>query len=401
MAVASHGYASITVAELTQLAGVSQRAFSERFDSVEACFLATHDVIVHDALSSVRAAYDRHLAGPADAVRAVLGRLLELICGDPRAATLVLLTPQSAGAPAIAHAEDELVVLEGMLNEGFARHAPRSHASELTAKAIASGIRKVLADHLQRGQLGRLARRGDALSDWVLCYCSAALTVHDGTPACSVGARGLQGYWRQSAAEMPERERILRAVAALSSGEGGQPVDVSAVLSRADVSPQTFSEHFGDAHEAFLASYEQASRRALGLTLGRFQAAGSWPQAVHWSLAALLELLASEPDFARLAFVEVLAAGPAAAEQVELRFEAFAALLDPGYVHCKSPPTRVVAHAVAGGIWGVIQYHVVRGLTQWLPSAVPALTAFALTPFIGAERASAIASEPLNGQGTY
>jgi AcrR family transcriptional regulator len=181
------------------------------------------------------------------------------------------------------------------------------------------------------------------------------------------------------------------AVAAVSSEKGYSALTVPAITSIAGVSNQTFYEHFNNKHEAFLACYDRASRRALGATLASYQAAPSWPQSIRASLQTLLEFIAVHPEFARLAFFEVLAAGPSARKRARSRMEGFSALLDPGFQQSAEPPPRVVSALVAGGAWGVIQFHIARGATARLGELAPALSYFALTPFIGAVAAAEVA----------
>src|ERR1700751_3830083 len=56
-AVARNGYERTTVAHVIALAGVSRRAFYELFENKEACFLATHEVMVAQARRRLLAAW--------------------------------------------------------------------------------------------------------------------------------------------------------------------------------------------------------------------------------------------------------------------------------------------------------------------------------------------------------
>ncbi len=72
--------------------------------------------------------------------------------------------------------------------------------------------------------------------------------------------------------------------------------------------------------------------------------------------------------------------------------EAFSAILDPGFAQSEHPPPRMVSALIAGGAWGVLQYHIMHGQTARLQQLTPHLTYFALTPFIGAEHAAQVAA---------
>lgn len=50
-------------------------------------------------------------------------------------------------------------------------------------------------------------------------------------------------------------------------------------------------------------------------------------------------------------------------------------------------PSRVVAEATVGAIWGVVHHHVARSATHLLPGLAPYATYIALAPVIGGEAA--------------
>jgi hypothetical protein len=61
----------------------------------------------------------------------------------------------------------------------------------------------------------------------------------------------------------------------------------------------------------------------------------------------------------------------------------------------------VVGEAIIGGIWNVLQNEVGHGRAERLPELAPELTYIALTPFLGAEEAAKIATEPPRSTDTY
>jgi AcrR family transcriptional regulator len=394
-AVAKHGYATTTVGELAELADVSPDAFHELFASREECFLAAQDAIVGYAMARALSAYERE--GPANATtaRAVLAELVECVVVDPDAAYLAIVAPQGVGARAIVASERALAVLEGMLNEGFARTAGRTRTSEVLAKAIVAGCARVAQEHLEAGQSVRVPGRLDAMSGWVRSYCVAAAgwsgprSPHAGAVDEAVRVARLSGDG------VSPRGRILRAVARLWANGGSEAVTVSEIAASAGVSLEVFHEYFRDEREASLLCYERASRLAFGVTLASFQAATSWPRAIHSSLHTLTALLAAGPEFARVSLVEARAAEPAVRERAEMRLDAFGALLDPGFRYGATPPQRVIASAITGGIFGVLRHHVLHDQTVWLPSIADDLTFFALLPFLGPERAAEVIAEPV------
>jgi AcrR family transcriptional regulator len=388
-AVANHGYATTTVRELAGLAGVPEPAFFELFAGKEECFLAAQEVIVEAATARALSAYE----GSSDAgtvARSVLAVLVDCVVGEPDAAYLAVVAPETVGPSAVVRAERGFSVLEGMLNERLASSLGRSARTELLATAILAGCRRVADEYLQAGGSARLPFALDAVSAWVTSYCGGASTKirrgdqHPGSVEIAVRVASLRD------SGVSPRARMLRAAAELCASGGLDAVTVEGITQRARVSTRLFHTHFRDEREALLVCYERASRHALGVTLASFQAAPSWPQAIHASIRTLTALLAAGPEFARLSLVEALAADAAVRERADMRLDAFSALLDPGFHHSTSSPPSVVASAISGGVWGVLQRFVMQERTVWLPSAADDLTYFALTPFVGPEKAAAV-----------
>jgi len=52
-ACARHGYAETKVREVAGLAGVSTKTLYKHFESKEACFLATYDLVVQQAIGRI------------------------------------------------------------------------------------------------------------------------------------------------------------------------------------------------------------------------------------------------------------------------------------------------------------------------------------------------------------
>ena len=112
-----------------------------------------------------------------------------------------------------------------------------------------------------------------------------------------------------------QRGRILAAMAAVVTEKGYGTVAVGDVVRRANVSKRTFYEHFADKESCFLATYDIG----LEFILGRMSEAleplpsDDWAARLRTGIAAYLEVLAAEPEFAWALTIETLAAGPEAA----------------------------------------------------------------------------------------
>jgi AcrR family transcriptional regulator len=123
--------------------------------------------------------------------------------------------------------------------------------------------------------------------------------------------RGRHGLSREAVVGS-QRERLLRAMAGTMAERGYVRTTVADVLRAAGVSRETFYEQFGSKQDCFLAAYDAAAGILLAEMPRPQPAAGGQERlaAFERGIAAYLEALAAEPEFARLFLVEVYAAGP-------------------------------------------------------------------------------------------
>jgi AcrR family transcriptional regulator len=303
----------------------------------------------------------------------------------------------AVGARALEHQQQTLDPHERLVREILDAAPYGANVPDTTVKAIVAGTRGMIQHHIAAGRPAALLTLVQPIQDWVLSYH----TPHDpGLPEPLTGRRrqparlprmGRTG--RAMPSTMSPRERIMQAVAALSCENGYGALRMPLITAAAGVSNQTFYEHFANKHDAFMACYDRISRRALTAVLASFQAAPDWPRAIRASLETLLSFIAAEPEFARLALFEVLAAGPEARMRVEARTETFTAMMTPGSptIDNGSGSPRLLGALVAGGAWGVIQHHIIHGRTQRLAELTPNLTYMGLAPFVGATMAAEVA----------
>ena len=194
-----------------------------------------------------------------------------------------------------------------------------------------------------------------------------------------------------------QRMRLLRAAVEVAGSEGYAAMTVSAVIARASVSRKTFYELFADREDCFLAAYELLAERALRGAQAAFAIDAPWSERLRAALGWALEALAEHPHEARVAFVEVLGAGPRALAHRERTLAQLAQLIAEGRE--AAPPAVVVPvstpTAVVGALGELIGAHVRRGAVAELPALLPDLLYCALAPFLGpAAAAEAVAEEP-------
>jgi AcrR family transcriptional regulator len=165
------------------------------------------------------------------------------------------------------------------------------------------------------------------------------------------------------------------------------------------VSSKAFHELFRDREECFLAAYDAAVVRLLGRVIAAYGNAGrAWPERLRAALEALLLSLESEPAVARVCFVEVVVAGPAARARYESTTRVLAWLVEagrgepgggePGGAERLPASTAVwVVHGLALAI----RDQILAGRGGRLSELLEDLIYTALVPYLGQEQALRVA----------
>jgi AcrR family transcriptional regulator len=190
-----------------------------------------------------------------------------------------------------------------------------------------------------------------------------------------------------------QRDRILAGVADACSAKGYGEMSVEDIIAAAGVSRRTFYEHFKNKEHAFLAAYDAVVVQLFGRVNGAVESAEVLPGKVRAGLSAFLGFLASEPAFARMCIVDVLAAGPEAVARRDGAMRGFSQLILQNVravVGDDAPPAmEVISETVVGGIYEVVYARVLRREFDELPRLVPDLVYALLLPFLGQRAALA------------
>jgi hypothetical protein len=106
-------------------------------------------------------------------------------------------------------------------------------------------------------------------------------------------------------------------------------------------------------------------------------------------LAAFLDFIASEPQYADMCIVELLGAGSRAIERRNAVMKTFAGLLHTGSetVQAGIRPPEVTAETIIGGIYEIVYSRVLQGKTAELPSLLPDLAYSMMMPYVGHDAA--------------
>jgi AcrR family transcriptional regulator len=168
-----------------------------------------------------------------------------------------------------------------------------------------------------------------------------------------------------------QRGRMLDAIAEVVAEKGYGSTTVADVIERAGVSRKTFYEHFRDREACFLAAYD-AGVEILLATVRAADAGIEDPlERTRARIRAFLEVLASEPAFARTFVIEIGAAGPRALARRREVHDQFAALTRE-----LAPASRAPEEAFLGAVGAsneVVSAWVATGRTAELPALEDAL----------------------------
>lgn len=192
-----------------------------------------------------------------------------------------------------------------------------------------------------------------------------------------------------------QRERILKAMTIAAGRNGFRDAHVTEVVNRAGVSRRTFYEHFKGKDECFAAAYARSMEQLWQLTLREFEVEEEWVDGLRAGLKAMLDALARRPEVASVCFVEVLAAGPLAAEERDRAMRKFLPLFESAPTEV--PQTLRIFEALGLGrvadLSALLHREIAAGRNGELPQLLPELTYMMVLPFLGPE-AAARALEP-------
>jgi AcrR family transcriptional regulator len=158
--------------------------------------------------------------------------------------------------------------------------------------------------------------------------------------------------------EASQRQRLMHGVTATVAEKGYGPATIADITARAGVSKKTFYEHFPDKLACFLAAHDlgcQAMLDAVTDASREALQAGMDPiDQLRAANRAYLAFLVDEEPYARMFFLETLAAGPEAIASYRRCREGFVASLRAWHDHARRhhpdwPPASPVAYEAAMG----------------------------------------------------
>jgi AcrR family transcriptional regulator len=187
-----------------------------------------------------------------------------------------------------------------------------------------------------------------------------------------------------------QRQRLLDSMAALCAEQGYAAATIAKIVKGAGVSRATFYELFRDKEDCFVATMEEGLRRLVGAVMPAVYAPSeSMVDKVREVVSALLDYLASDPDYSITAMVEAAAGGERAFERYSAGTQIITSLLD----QARAIPSTggrlpsTTARAVFGAGESLIANEMMNGRVDRVPQLIPDLVYLSLVPYVGQEEA--------------
>lgn len=385
-AIDEHGYEATRVADVLELSGVSRNTFYKHFDNKLDCFLATMDAVILCGGSNVVATYLDH-PGPWDARLADgLVELIATLVAQPAAARLFYVESHAAGPQAIAKINefgDQIFQISRQSLEESPAH--RGLPTDLL-RSILRGIRRMMQRRLRAGREEELIELGPRIFAWAVGYPTPPRPLEH-----QHGPRPQEPTKPAVDLEDP-RERILAAVVELMATKGYQALTITDIAQRGAVSLTTFYNHFEGKDDAVVSALRRSMRRVDAAVAPALQAAPDWPQAMGAGLHAFFDYLSNERLYARFGGVDSHGGSQPVVHVRERLLARAQGLLGGGY-EIVPDVDPIASEAIGASIDALVFEQIVRNGEDRLYEIAPTAIYLALTPFVGAEAACAIANQ--------
>lgn len=193
-----------------------------------------------------------------------------------------------------------------------------------------------------------------------------------------------------AAVAVEERERLVNAMAQSCLERGYPETSVEIVCAAAEVAPEAFGRHFASKEDCAVAAVEAILSSGMASVAGAYSPDTSeWESALQ-ALRALLELFASRPALASLAFTDSRQAMPAKAlERYEAGFVILTSMLDRLRADSEDGglAPAIGARAAIGGGEALVRREIASRRADQLPRLLPDLVYGGTVPFLGQEQA--------------
>src|SRR5690348_7266057 len=173
-----------------------------------------------------------------------------------------------------------------------------------------------------------------------------------------------------------QRRRLFEAAATVFARRGFADATAEAISREAGMSKATFYEHFANKEECILALFDEAATEIMrGMAGAVTDDDASYEERIRDNVGSFLEILTQYPSTAQTLLVEIVGAGPRAAERRDAILDLFAEglLRDNARMAERFGAPRFTSKDDAFAIIGAIVELVSRQLRTGVPADVRAL----------------------------
>lgn len=197
-----------------------------------------------------------------------------------------------------------------------------------------------------------------------------------------------------------QRERLFEATLELVSKRGYRDTSVDHIVKSARVGYVAFYELFDGKEDCFLATFDRIVEETADALSQAIAEEEEWPRQMAAALSCLLDLIVSDPPRARVALVEVQAAGSDAYARYEATLERALPKLREGRQISEEAAqlSQTLEEATLGGIVWIIHQRLVKGELADPEGLLRQSIQIALSPFLGDEAAQRLAEETLRAR---
>jgi AcrR family transcriptional regulator len=399
--VAERGYATATVRELAQLAGVSTRTFYQHYPNKEECFLSVQQLITRRLLRSLAASQ----IGGQDQVERVglaVDALVREWANRPKAARLMLVEANLAGPRALKQERRALQSMEARITGHSNGGSGRPVASSLITDGIVAGLTNFARSRILREEINTLLSASEGLARWAKsCYEPMATERLAGLNPIGITARhakfsSVAGN-NKKLTQSDDLALLLSAASKLAAAGDFQRLTSRKIFVAAGVPRRSFYANFSHVTDCLLAALEQRAYEALASAREVSERATTPSGRVYRAVSYLCSRIAEDAALANLCFSE------AAEESVQgmcCQDQLMAGIRDlvmDAMTGASLHVDNLAIEASVGALWGILQHEVVMAREHQLPALTPTLSYLVLAPIIGGVAAvDAICDEATN-----
>ena len=194
-----------------------------------------------------------------------------------------------------------------------------------------------------------------------------------------------------------QRERLFEATVDLVAKRGYRNTSVDQILKAARVGYVAFHGLYDSKEDCFLAAFDQIAEETAEALAQAVAEEEEWARQIATALGCLLDLVVADPKRARIALVEVQAAGPAAYARYEETVDRAVPKLREGRAlnDAAAELSDTLEEALLGGIVWVIHQRLVKGELGKAEPLLEQSIQIALSPYLGDEAAKRLAATSL------